>query len=165
MLPFLIFSLGCNQPKSEKDIVITTNKHAAPKADDFKTKSFNCCADPKVNTLLDAYLDFTRALAADKTQEGWTKAKTFLALAAEHPELKQESQDLVHLWDSAEGVQANLESISKKFIAIAQKARSEKGTKVIVAFCPMAPGRWLQTEKTISNPYYGSKMLTCGVFE
>ena len=39
--------------------------------------------------------------------------------------------------------------------------------RVIAAFCPMAPppGRWLQREDIIQNPFYGSKMLTCGVFE
>ena len=39
--------------------------------------------------------------------------------------------------------------------------------RVIVGFCPMAPppGRWLQREDIIQNPFYGSKMLTCGVFE
>ena len=39
--------------------------------------------------------------------------------------------------------------------------------RVITGFCPMAPppGRWLQREDVIQNPFYGSKMLTCGVFE
>ena len=39
--------------------------------------------------------------------------------------------------------------------------------RIIVGFCPMAPspGRWLQREDIIQNPFYGSKMLTCGVFE
>jgi hypothetical protein len=35
-----------------------------------------------------------------------------------------------------------------------------------VAFCPMAfnnkGGSWLQTEKLISNPFYGASMLRCG---
>ncbi len=31
-----------------------------------------------------------------------------------------------------------------------------------VAFCPMAKKSWLQNGNTISNPYYGSKMLRCG---
>ena len=30
----------------------------------------------------------------------------------------------------------------------------------------LEPGiRWLQREDVIQNPFYGSKMLTCGVFE
>jgi Cu(I)/Ag(I) efflux system membrane fusion protein len=35
-----------------------------------------------------------------------------------------------------------------------------------LAFCPMAFGNkgayWLQTEKKIRNPYFGTKMLGCG---
>lgn len=38
--------------------------------------------------------------------------------------------------------------------------------KVMVQFCPMADdfkgGYWLSTDVKIKNPYYGSKMLTCG---
>jgi hypothetical protein len=45
---------------------------------------------------------------------------------------------------------------------------SGKGsTKVVEAFCPMFEGgsKWLQTETTVANPYYGSEMLTCGSFQ
>ena len=31
-----------------------------------------------------------------------------------------------------------------------------------VVYCSMAKGSWLQSEKTIANPYYGAKMLRCG---
>jgi len=38
--------------------------------------------------------------------------------------------------------------------------------KVMVQFCPMADdfkgGYWLSTDTKIKNPYFGSKMLTCG---
>jgi len=38
--------------------------------------------------------------------------------------------------------------------------------KVMVQFCPMADdfkgGFWLSTDAAIKNPYFGSKMLTCG---
>ena len=40
-----------------------------------------------------------------------------------------------------------------------------RALQLSVAFCPMKPGRWLQAAATIANPYYGSEMLTCGVFE
>ena len=35
---------------------------------------------------------------------------------------------------------------------------------VRVAFCPMKKKPWLQEGAAISNPYYGSSMLTCGSF-
>jgi hypothetical protein len=32
-----------------------------------------------------------------------------------------------------------------------------------VFHCPMAPGSWIQTGDVAANPYYGAKMLKCGV--
>ena len=48
-----------------------------------------------------------------------------------------------------------------------QNISSDTKIRVVVGFCPMAPppGRWIQREDVIQNPFYGSKMLTCGVFE
>ena len=166
MILSLLLSIACNTPsESGKDAIIIAPKHVVPKQDDFKNKSFFCCSDQGVHNLLMAYLEFSKSLAADKGAQALPQAKEFLTLAAKHPKLAQESKDLTHLWDSAEGIQSNLNEISLKMIDVVKESKSDKGTKIIVAFCPMAPGRWLQTEATISNPYYGSKMLTCGVFE
>lgn len=165
MLTTLLLLFACDKPQSGKNQVIVEQKHAVPKSDDHQTKSFFCCTDPKVKALVDAHLSFTRLLAADKGAQALPKAKEFLDLALMHPDLKAEATDLVHLWTDAKGIQANMEDINKKLINIVQKSKADKGEKIIVAYCPMAPGRWLQTESTISNPYYGSQMLTCGVFE
>ena len=37
-------------------------------------------------------------------------------------------------------------------------------SKVTEAWCPMAEGGWLQGGATISNPYEGANMPTCGSF-
>ena len=165
MLTTLLLLVACDKPQSGKDQVVIEKKHAVPKSNDYETKSFFCCTDPQVKSLVDAHLTFTRLLAADKGSEAVPKAKAFLELAKAHPDLKEESTDLVHLWTDSKGIQANMETVNKKLIEIVQKNKAEQGEKIIVAFCPMAPGRWLQTETTISNPYYGSQMLKCGVFE
>lgn len=36
---------------------------------------------------------------------------------------------------------------------------------VKTAFCPMVLKPWLQADATITNPYYGKDMLTCGNFK
>ncbi len=36
------------------------------------------------------------------------------------------------------------------------------GEKLYVLKCPMAPGRWLQRDPGIKNPFYGSIMKECG---
>lgn len=40
--------------------------------------------------------------------------------------------------------------------------RTPQARDLYVAWCPMAPGRWLQRTKTLANPYFGAKMLRCG---
>ncbi len=34
-----------------------------------------------------------------------------------------------------------------------------------IAHCPMAKKSWVQTSTAITNPYYGSEMLACGVIK
>ena len=34
--------------------------------------------------------------------------------------------------------------------------------EVYLEYCPMAKASWLSSEKEISNPYLGNKMLKCG---
>ena len=34
--------------------------------------------------------------------------------------------------------------------------------KLFVLKCPMAPGRWLQRDPEIKNPFYGTIMKECG---
>jgi hypothetical protein len=165
MLTSFLLLFACTNQPSGKDQIITEQKHTVPKVDDYQTKSFSCCADPQIKSLVDAHLVFSRLLAADKGAEAIPKSKEFLDLALTHPALKEEATDLVHLWTSPDGIQSNMSEINKNLIALAKESKTETGERIIVAYCPMAPGRWLQTETIISNPYYGSKMLTCGVFE
>ncbi|MBA4369471.1 MAG: hypothetical protein C0403_17735, partial [Desulfobacterium sp.] len=37
-----------------------------------------------------------------------------------------------------------------------------KPSGINVVYCSMYPGSWLQKGSKIRNPYYGSKMLSCG---
>ena len=85
--------------------------------------------------------------------------------ANKHPSLKEESETIKPLWTDMEGIRANLSDISLLIISLAKKHKADTGQVIITAFCPMAPGRWLQKKDEIHNPYYGSKMLKCGVFE
>jgi Cu(I)/Ag(I) efflux system membrane fusion protein len=68
---------------------------------------------------------------------------------------------------------ASLDAARKSFlpfstnvVELVQRLRSDEesfaSTKVF--FCPMAPkpGLWFQSKGPLRNPYYGSKMLTCG---
>ena len=165
---FLLFCpiMACNTPEqSPKDQVIIVDKHSAPQKEDFENYSFSCCSDPIVQKTVEAYVELTTALADDNGKRSTSLATTFLEKASTHPSLKEESAMMKPLWTDLEGIRANLSDISLLMIALAKKHKAEDGKKIIAAFCPMAPGRWLQIQPEIHNPYYGAKMLKCGVFE
>ena len=77
MLTSIILLISCvsEEPaKTGKDVVITQQKHAVPKADDHQTKSFFCCDNEQVQKIVGAHLQTNRLLAADKHQEAFPKA-------------------------------------------------------------------------------------------
>lgn len=52
-------------------------------------------------------------------------------------------------------------SLSNSMITLTKQFKlSEK--PIFVLYCPMADASWLSNEKQVMNPYYGSKMLSCG---
>ena len=176
---YLTLLLACNNTDEPngKDIVVQVQKHPSPKADDFKTKSFECCDTKQARAFLDQYLSLTRAMAADddaKTKDAITNIIAFtstpeFADLAEAEGLK-EWIDGPQYWGtlSRKDIQDDFETASRLMVDFGKRHTTKKNNStitVVTAFCPMAPGRWLQTEQTISNPYYGSEMLTCGVFE
>ena len=92
MLYFTLF-MACNlaDEPSGKNVVVQVQKHASPKVDDFKTKSFECCDTKQARDFLNQYLSLTQAMAADddvKTKEAvtslvaFTGTSEFAALAA-----------------------------------------------------------------------------------
>lgn len=179
-LLWMVFTIACEseEPVSQenpKNIVINTPKHAKPAPEDFQKKSFMCCDSEFGNQILAQYLAITQAMAAD--DDGKTKTAIanfhqfvntpeFTAFAqtetafSEFPKASQ-------LWITLDrtGIQQDFADVSATMVDYAKAHKSESGTTVIGAFCPMAPGKWLQVETELRNPYYGSKMLTCGVFE
>ena len=176
-LVFTIFLVSACQTEPEpikKDVVITSTKHVATKKGDFESMSFQCCDTNEASMLLQGYLALTKALAADDDQKT-AAAVDALTQHIQKPVLSNEGQltalvNAITRWQQIErkAIQQDLADASTAMINYAKSHKSDKGTTVIVAFCPMAPegpSRWLQTENVISNPYFGSEMLTCGVFE
>ena len=57
-------------------------------------------------------------------------------------------------------------TLSQEITSLVQHIGTTKETPLFIAHCPMAfdnkGGSWLQSDKTVANPYYGSMMLRCG---
>ena len=107
-----------------------------------------------------AYLQAQDALAHDRFDEA-SAALTSLAGHATD-ELRPLAESAAQAADLA-GARLAFRDLSAKLI------ESPLPEGLQVAFCPMAfdneGGRWVQAEGGIMNPYYGSAMLRCGVFE
>lgn len=55
-------------------------------------------------------------------------------------------------------------ALSEAIVAYMDTQKLTPASGVRVAFCPMVLKPWLQQDGPVRNPYYGSKMLTCGSF-
>ena len=133
------------------------------------------------DAIMDNYLAIQSALAGDSIEGVSEKAKA-LAEATEglHGEAMKDGQHLhgagTHVLmkaidSSARKLAAKKDIgsareefgvLSEKMIAY-QKELGDKGSKKAQTFvCDMARNSWLQEGDAVRNPYYGSKMLTCG---
>ncbi|QYM78241.1 DUF3347 domain-containing protein [Horticoccus luteus] len=121
-----------------------------------------------VATLLRAYLEIQTALAADDLSAARLAAESLLASAAKAPELTSLTapvKNIAHAADLASARKSFL-AASHEMIRLVETPGVPGGEKLYLAHCPMAfggtGGDWLQSDKTVNNPYYGSRMLRCG---
>ncbi|RME25801.1 MAG: DUF3347 domain-containing protein [Deltaproteobacteria bacterium] len=135
-----------------------------------------CCRTPSATAVVDAYTALTEALASDD-EAGAARAVTALADAARaagrDPELTEDSRRQADsiaqavqplAGRSIADIRAVLAELSVDVIRFARENRGGDRT-VVAAWCPMAPGHWLQTGTDVRNPYYGAEMLSCGTLE
>jgi Cu(I)/Ag(I) efflux system membrane fusion protein len=125
----------------------------------------------RVDALLDAYLQVTRAFAQDRDD---TQAWEALRVAARmlHDGAPAELHGDVHalraaLVADAPDLAARRKALipaSKALIGLFELARPgpAAGDELFVIHCPMVPADWIQVQKLVQNPYYGSEMLLCG---
>ena len=76
------------------------------------------------------------------------------------PEVAQQAEALAKAKD-LETARAAFKSLSESLIDFVKGQKAAAGT-YHVAYCPMAKASWLQTGKTVMNPYMGKAMPHCG---
>lgn len=114
---------------------------------------------------LGTYLKIQQQLAADKTDQVPELATHFteeLSKASIDESLKTELNTAASQLAKATDIKSIRESFKLLSQAMVRWHAKAKPDNVKVAYCSMAKGSWLQTDKDLSNPYYGSKMLRCG---
>lgn len=91
-----------------------------------------------------------------KQYNAWNSAASGMKKALEH------AHHIAELPDA----RVIFENVSKQMIVLEKQYGHTGSQNYYLAFCPMAFDKkgayWLQREKTISNPFFGKKMLNCG---
>jgi len=141
--------------------------------------------DPKVaasmKDIVERYLRLKNALANDNTKDASTAGKEIIiamekldksSLAAEqkkvYEDVEGDAKEMAeHIGDNAgkiEHQREHFDMLSKDLYDLVKAFGS--GQVLYKDFCPMYNDKkgamWLSETKTIRNPYYGKKMLTCG---
>ena len=131
--------------------------------------------DEKMQPILEEYIRITESLASDKTEGVADAAKKIESLAGnlspslvtgEHashykniPKNISEGAKRMALAKEIAPFRAALADLSKPIVMWTSMS---KPSGINVIYCSMNPGSWLQKGAKIRNPYYGSKMLSCG---
>lgn len=121
-------------------------------------------------TLYHNYIAVKSALASDNADESSKAAIDFVKTATTIDSKIIESGKLNTLKTSAKTIaeSKNIDVQRKSFYRMSDimitlaKTNKLSEKPIYIQYCPMAEGSWLSNEKQITNPYYGSSMLTCG---
>jgi hypothetical protein len=165
---------GNNDVKSNADTT-TGKKPESSAINDEKVSSDNTVA---------AYLQLKNALTNDNSKEAANAGKVLVSSLQEldgssfsaeqkkvYDELKIEIKEHAeHISSNASDIEHQREHFDMLSQDIYELVKSIKPTQVLYKdHCPMYnDGKgaiWLSESKEIKNPYYGSKMLTCGTME
>ncbi len=119
-----------------------------------------------VKSIYNDYLKIQSALA-DDSMKGVAQCAASMAKLAQADETKslpsvlsKQATTLAEASDLKSAREA-FKPVSNSLIKYLADNKVPKGTYYEV-YCPMAQASWLQTNKTVNNPYMGKEMATCG---
>jgi len=119
------------------------------------------------STILDPYLKIQEALAADSLDQVKANAGNLAtaATALGGPAMKIDTAAVqLTAVDDLASARDRFGALSDALVDYMQGFHLSTPEGVRLAFCPMVNKPWLQRGDTLSNPYYGKDMLTCGEF-
>ena len=117
-------------------------------------------------SILSAYLQIKDALVKTDGQAASAAAKDLLALVTNQKDdlSKKLAVDAKQISESTDvAAQRKIfNGLSDNMYAYVKSSTNHEAP-IFRQYCPMVNAYWLAAEKEINNPYYGSKMLHCGV--
>lgn len=123
-------------------------------------------AQPDADALLGPYLDAKEALVRGDGRSVAAHASTLLKVLQGQPDFPEKAA-LVRSVQSMAGTtvldqqRVAFADMSIGLWAVVKRANALK-RDIYYQYCPMKKAYWLSGDAAIRNPYYGSKMLTCG---
>jgi hypothetical protein len=173
----LVSVTSCKDGSKNEPAAPMSNEMYQEPMDDKDDMSMSDNQDAKAEAILKDYFNLKDALVGDdndKAKElGATLASTLGSFDAssysdsEQQDLKDIMEDAIehaeHISESDIAHQReHFKVLSKDVIDMVAITGTEM--KLYEQFCPMYDGgtAWLSTKEEVRNPYYGSKMLTCG---
>ncbi len=128
-----------------------------------------------VDSFVSPYLTIQTALAGDdlaKAKSGAARLTQAIKSADGSAEMMADLGTSARLIGEASDIgsaRRRFLNLSHQMMQLVKEAGATGGKTLYIAHCPMAfdgeGGSWIQTDKTIANPYYGAAMLRCGVVQ
>ncbi|WP_165023278.1 DUF3347 domain-containing protein [Dysgonomonas sp. ZJ279] len=131
--------------------------------------AFSQNQEASASALLKNYLDIKDALVKSDSKQAAVYASEMQATLEKETSLNEKEALLQAVQQVTK--EKNIEKQRTAFMNLStlmwNVVESSEGLTqdVYYQYCPMKKAYWLSTEKAIKNPYYGSKMLTCGSVE
>ena len=128
-------------------------------------KKMDALMEP-VKSIYDHYLAIQKELAKDSIK-GVDEHATAISKAVKADEMKMFSPDVAKQAEAlakAKDLKAAREADKPLSASLIKYLADNKAGEGVYheAYCPMVKASWLQTEKSIKNPYMGKAMLGCG---
>lgn len=143
----------------------------------FSAMAQSVVAKREFNNTLKAYFETKNALSKDNVSGAEAGAKKLLAVINEFPEKtlnegqreewNKHNADLKKYTESViaekelKAQRKSFEYVSSAVIALAKQFQMNNET-VYIQYCPMVKRSWLNEVEAVQNPFYGSKMYSCG---
>jgi hypothetical protein len=119
--------------------------------------------------IVKSYLEIQTHLAADRFEDVKGPARTLAAQAAALGKEGTELAKAATAFAAAADMNVAREAFGPLSDAVIARVKADgskdAAAELRLAYCPMAKRSWLQREEQLRNPYYGTKMLTCGEFK
>jgi membrane fusion protein, copper/silver efflux system len=128
-----------------------------------------------VDTLIEPYLTMQQGFAGDNLKAAQSGASAFLEAMKHAPHeggAHEEAADLsapakvIATATDIKAARGAFLDVSREMISLVQHVGTTESTSLYTANCPMAfggsGGDWIQSTKSVENPYYGSMMFRCG---